>query len=76
MPERNAVMAVIYFLGAYALASLLIVGIIISGLILLHIEITATAVALVGTVSQPMSMAVGLIGGLLASTKSAPSEVN
>lgn len=69
--DRKVILAVIYFLGAYALTSLTIIAILVA-VLNKRGEITATHIAILGLISNPMSTAVGLIGGLLGSTRSNP----
>lgn len=74
MNDRKVVLAVVGFLGVYALASLAIIATLALVLITMRITITAEIVAVLAIIANPMSAALGAIGGLLASTKSAPES--
>lgn len=73
MTDRKVILAVICFLGFFALSSLLALGVLIA-LLNKRGEITATHIAVFGLIGQPMSGAVGLLGGILASTRSGPAD--
>ena len=73
MTDRKVILAVVGFLGSYAIASLATVGILVA-LLNKRGDLTATHIAVLGLVGQPMSAAVGLLGGILASTASSRVE--
>lgn len=72
MTDRKVILFVIGFLGAYMLTSLGVLAVAIFLVVTRAIRVSPELMALLGLVSQPMSTSVGLLGGLLASTKSMP----